>query len=209
VEFQPIVPRQDTGYGSAEISQQGFSRGAGADRLHIRDRWLCDFRPSPKRQSRMRVCLACAYRPVCARRRLWRFWESRFSTHRSHGNCASSKAMASAVVGPGAARSGTAWGVQDTEESDLSAEMFGVGGDFEQCCGTGVKQKVVNDFLVIQPGHSIDRTSRPISFRHQRECPDRAACRHLHRCIASGKNAPESRSNRHILSPLVCVSDGR
>lgn len=48
-------------------------------------------------------------------------------------------------------------GMQNTEESDFSAEMFGIGSNFEQCCGTGVKQKVVNDLLVIQrqPGEFV------------------------------------------------------
>ena len=41
----------------------------------------------------------------CARRGSWRLEEGRFSAHRSQGNCASSKAMASAVVCPGAALS--------------------------------------------------------------------------------------------------------
>ena len=47
--------------------------------------------------------------------------------------------------------------VQDTEETDLGAEMFGIDGDFAQRCGTGLKQKVVNDFLVVerQPGEAV------------------------------------------------------
>ncbi len=40
-------------------------------------------------------------------------------------------------------------GMQNTEESDLSAEMFGVGRDLQQRCGTGVEQKIVDDFLVV------------------------------------------------------------
>jgi hypothetical protein len=39
----------------------------------------------------------------CARRGFWRWEESRFSAHRNQGNCASSSAMASAAVCPGAA----------------------------------------------------------------------------------------------------------
>ncbi len=32
--------------------------------------------------------------------------------------------------------------VQDGEESDLGAEAFGIGGDFEQGLGTGLEQQV-------------------------------------------------------------------
>ena len=39
-------------------------------------------------------------------------------------------------------------GVQDTEESDLSAEMLGVGGDLQKRCRAGVKQEIINDLLV-------------------------------------------------------------
>ncbi len=41
-------------------------------------------------------------------------------------------------------------GVQDTEESDLSAEMLGIGGDLQKRCGAGVKQEIINDLLVLQ-----------------------------------------------------------
>jgi hypothetical protein len=40
--------------------------------------------------------------------------------------------------------------VQHGEETDLCAEMFGVGGDLEQSLGRGVKQQVVEDLLVDQ-----------------------------------------------------------
>jgi hypothetical protein len=33
-------------------------------------------------------------------------------------------------------------GVQDGEESDLRAESFGIGSDFEQCLGTGIEQQI-------------------------------------------------------------------
>src|SRR5450631_1536973 len=33
-------------------------------------------------------------------------------------------------------------GVQDGEESDLCAEAFGIGSDFEQCLGTGIEQQI-------------------------------------------------------------------
>jgi len=41
-------------------------------------------------------------------------------------------------------------GVQHAEESDLGAEMFGIGGDLQQRRGAGTEQKVIDDFLVLQ-----------------------------------------------------------
>lgn len=40
--------------------------------------------------------------------------------------------------------------VQHGQEADLGAEMFGVGGDLEQCFGRSVEQQVVEDLLVDQ-----------------------------------------------------------
>ena len=40
--------------------------------------------------------------------------------------------------------------VQHGKETDLCAEMFGVGGDLEQGLGNGVEQQVVEDFFVDQ-----------------------------------------------------------
>ena len=40
--------------------------------------------------------------------------------------------------------------VQHGKETDLCAEMFGVGGDLEQGLGSGVEQQVVEDLLVDQ-----------------------------------------------------------
>ena len=40
--------------------------------------------------------------------------------------------------------------VEDGKETDLCAEMFGVGGDLKQSLGRGVEQQVVEDLLVDQ-----------------------------------------------------------
>src|SRR5438132_6512158 len=47
------------------------------------------------------------------------------------------------------------------------------------------------------------------SFGQQRERPDRAASRHFARCIASCKNAAESRRDGYILAAFVRVGDRR
>ena len=41
-------------------------------------------------------------------------------------------------------------GVQDAEEADLGAEMFGIGGDFEQSRGAGAEQEIINNPFVVQ-----------------------------------------------------------
>src|SRR3989442_1356825 len=41
-------------------------------------------------------------------------------------------------------------GVEHTEEADLGAEMFGIASDFEEGCGTGLQQEMVQEFLVLQ-----------------------------------------------------------
>ena len=41
-------------------------------------------------------------------------------------------------------------GVENGEESDVCAEMYGVGGDGLQSGGAGLKQEVVEHFLVVQ-----------------------------------------------------------
>src|SRR5258708_36146484 len=41
-------------------------------------------------------------------------------------------------------------GVKHTEEADLGAEMFGIASDFEEGCGTGLQQQMVQNFLVLQ-----------------------------------------------------------
>src|SRR5580658_2198199 len=41
-------------------------------------------------------------------------------------------------------------GMQDAEESDLGAEMFGIGSDLQQSRGAGAEQKVIDDLLVLQ-----------------------------------------------------------
>src|SRR6266436_9412627 len=40
--------------------------------------------------------------------------------------------------------------VKHTEEADLGAEMFGIASDFEEGCGTGLQQQMVQNFLVLQ-----------------------------------------------------------
>ncbi len=39
-------------------------------------------------------------------------------------------------------------GVEHTEEADLGAEMFGIASDFEEGCGTGLQQEMVENLLV-------------------------------------------------------------
>jgi len=41
-------------------------------------------------------------------------------------------------------------GVQHAEETDLSAQMSGIASHFEQGCGAGAKQQVVDELLVLQ-----------------------------------------------------------
>ena len=41
-------------------------------------------------------------------------------------------------------------GVENAEEADLRAEMFGIAGEFEKGFRTGAKQKIVDDLLVLQ-----------------------------------------------------------
>jgi hypothetical protein len=41
-------------------------------------------------------------------------------------------------------------GVQDAEETDLGAEVFWVGGDFDQCFGATAEKQAVEHFLVLQ-----------------------------------------------------------
>src|SRR5271165_5236731 len=41
-------------------------------------------------------------------------------------------------------------GVQHAEEADLGAEMSGIASHFEQGCGAGAEQQVVDEFLVLQ-----------------------------------------------------------
>ena len=41
-------------------------------------------------------------------------------------------------------------GVQNAEETDLCAQMFGIGCDLQQSRGAGAEQKVIDDFLVLQ-----------------------------------------------------------
>ena len=40
--------------------------------------------------------------------------------------------------------------MQNAEEADLRAQMIGVASDFEKGLGTGAKQKIVDDLLVLQ-----------------------------------------------------------
>ena len=41
-------------------------------------------------------------------------------------------------------------GVEDTEETDLSAQTPGIRGDLHQCLGTGAEEQAVNHFFVLQ-----------------------------------------------------------
>jgi hypothetical protein len=39
--------------------------------------------------------------------------------------------------------------VQNAEEPDLRAQMFGIGCNLQQCRGAGAEQKVIDDLLVV------------------------------------------------------------
>ncbi len=41
-------------------------------------------------------------------------------------------------------------GVENAEEANLRAQMFGIAGDFQKGFGAGAKQKIVDDLLVLQ-----------------------------------------------------------
>jgi hypothetical protein len=41
-------------------------------------------------------------------------------------------------------------GVENAEEANLSAEMFGIASDFQKGFRTGAKQKIIDDLLVLQ-----------------------------------------------------------
>src|ERR1700692_2929622 len=41
-------------------------------------------------------------------------------------------------------------GMQHGEEADFRAEVFRIASDFEKCFGTGAKQQIIDDFLVLQ-----------------------------------------------------------
>jgi len=41
-------------------------------------------------------------------------------------------------------------GVQNAEEADFCTEMLGIARDFEKGFGSGAKQEIVEDFLVLQ-----------------------------------------------------------
>ena len=40
--------------------------------------------------------------------------------------------------------------MENAEEADLRAEVFGIAGDFQKCFRTGAKQEIVDDLLVLQ-----------------------------------------------------------
>ena len=40
--------------------------------------------------------------------------------------------------------------MQNAEEADFCTKMLGIAGDFEKRFGTGAKQKIVDDLLVLQ-----------------------------------------------------------
>jgi hypothetical protein len=40
--------------------------------------------------------------------------------------------------------------VKDTEKADFGAEVCGIGGNFNQCVGTGAEQQTVDHFFVLQ-----------------------------------------------------------
>jgi hypothetical protein len=69
-------------------------------------------------------------------------------------------------------------GVEHTEEADLGAEMFGIASDFEEGCGTGLQQKMVQEFLVLE-GERRQFRSKPPKVPSAVEKEDPSACRPL------------------------------
>ena len=63
--------------------------------------------------------------------------------------------------------------MQDAEEPDLSAEMFGIPGDLEQSLGAGAKQKAVDLALILQRQRSQFMRQREddMDVRHGQEVP--------------------------------------
>ena len=60
-------------------------------------------------------------------------------------------------------------GMQHTEEPDVSAEVFGVPGDLNECRSAGLNKKIVNDLLVLQCNRA--------EFVRQRKDDMRIGCR--------------------------------
>ena len=63
--------------------------------------------------------------------------------------------------------------MQDTEEPNLSAEMFGIAGDLDQSLGAGAKQKAVDFTLVLQRQRSqlMRQCEDDMDVRHGQKVP--------------------------------------
>src|SRR5215831_15733121 len=58
--------------------------------------------------------------------------------------------------------------MQNTEESDLGPEMFGIGRDFQQGCSAGAEQKIIDDLFVLQsqPGELVRESEDNMHVAH-------------------------------------------
>src|SRR5271163_3991429 len=63
--------------------------------------------------------------------------------------------------------------MQDAEEPNLGAEMFGIPGDLKQSLGAGAKQKAVNLALVLQRQRSqfMGQCEDDMDVRHRQKIP--------------------------------------
>ena len=64
-------------------------------------------------------------------------------------------------------------GMEHAQETDLSAEMLGIGGNLHQSRGAGAKQKVVDDLLVLQrqPRQLVGNGEDDMDVVHRQQFP--------------------------------------
>jgi hypothetical protein len=64
-------------------------------------------------------------------------------------------------------------GVEHTQETDLGAEMLGIGGNLHQGRGAGAKQEVVDDLLVLQsqPRQLVGNREDDMDVVHRQQLP--------------------------------------
>src|ERR1700735_2633404 len=64
-------------------------------------------------------------------------------------------------------------GVEHTQETDLGAEMLGIGGNLQRVRGAGRKKEVVDDFLVLQrhPRQLVGDREDDMDVVHRQQLP--------------------------------------
>ncbi len=64
-------------------------------------------------------------------------------------------------------------GMQNTEEADLSPEVSGIGGDFQQCGSAGFEQETEKDLLVLpdQRDQSMWHAEHHVEIAHWEQFP--------------------------------------